>query len=112
MRIVLISGEYPPSVGGVADYTCHLAHALAGLGHRVAVLTSADEAFDTCAVEIGSHVEVRPDVREWGVLGLASTSRSVRSLAPDVVNFQYVPHMYGRGGFGVRLRQTHLHQPL
>ncbi len=99
MRIVLISGEYPPRVGGVADYTCHLAHALARLGHRVSVLTSSRGDDDKCAVEDDTQVDVHADVREWGVRGFAAISRGIRNLAPDVVNFQYVPHMYGRGGF-------------
>jgi glycogen synthase len=41
MRVVFISGEYPPDIGGVADYTYHLAHAVVRLGHNVSVLTSA-----------------------------------------------------------------------
>jgi len=113
MRIVLISGEYPPRIGGVADYTRHLAHALAGLGHHALVLTSADGRNSARGAEADGHVEVRPEVQNWGVLGGASVSRLVRDLAPDVVNFQYVPHMYGRGGLApgaailpLRLRRT------
>lgn len=38
MRIVLLTGEYPPQPGGVGDYTYHLAGALREQGHFVAVL--------------------------------------------------------------------------
>jgi len=99
MKIMLISGEYPPRIGGVADYTCHLAQALARLGHHVSVLTTANGRSDGWAMEAGDHVEVYPDVRDWGVRGAASISARVRDLTPDVIDFQYVPHMYGRGGF-------------
>ncbi len=99
MKIMLISGEYPPRIGGVADYTCHLAQALARIGHHVSVLTTANGRSDGWAMEAGDHVEVYRDVRDWGVRGAASISARVRDLTPDVIDFQYVPHMYGRGGF-------------
>jgi len=99
MKIVLISGEYPPRIGGVADYTCHLAQALARLGHHVSVLTTANGRSEGCAMEADGGVEIYPDVRDWGVRGAAAIGARVRDLTPDVVNFQYVPHMYGRGGF-------------
>jgi len=99
MKIVLISGEYPPRIGGVADYTCHLAQALARLGHHVSVLTTANGHSEGCAMEADGDVEVYPDVRDWGFRGAAAISARVRDLRPDVINFQYVPHMYGRGGF-------------
>jgi hypothetical protein len=40
LRVLMISGEYPPMEGGVADFTALLSGALAGLGCQVAVLTS------------------------------------------------------------------------
>lgn len=42
MRIVLLSGEYPPQPGGVGDYTRRLAVALGERGCRVAVVTIRD----------------------------------------------------------------------
>lgn len=95
---MLISAEYPPVTGGVADYTYHLAHALDRLGHRVAVLTTADGSGRTAAEQDGGGVEVVARVQGWGVLNLTTIGQIVRELAPDVVDLQYVPHMYGRGG--------------
>ena len=37
--LLFVSGEYPPDVGGVGDYTCHLQAALADLGWGSRVLT-------------------------------------------------------------------------
>ncbi len=39
-RLLFVTGEYPPLVGGIADYTQRLAHALAAQGVQVDVLTS------------------------------------------------------------------------
>lgn len=98
MRILMISAEYPPVMGGVADYTHHLAHALAALGHQVSILTSSDGRGDLRVEQNGGRVEVWPRLRGWGVLNLVSISQVVRELAPDIVDLQYVPHMYGPGG--------------
>lgn len=40
IRILFVSGEYPPLRGGVADYTARLRAALGQLGHRSIVLTA------------------------------------------------------------------------
>jgi glycosyltransferase involved in cell wall biosynthesis len=37
--IAFISGEYPPDVGGVGDYTCHLRHALERVGHHTSIVS-------------------------------------------------------------------------
>jgi glycosyltransferase involved in cell wall biosynthesis len=98
MRIVLISAQYPPVRGGVADYTYHLASALDRLGHRVAVLTTADGSDSTAVEQDGSGVEVLSRAQSWGVSSLMTIGHLVRELAPDIVDLQYVPQMYGRGG--------------
>ena len=38
--VCLITGEYPPASGGIADYSAHLAGALRARGVRVDVVTS------------------------------------------------------------------------
>lgn len=96
MRMVFISGEYPPSVGGVGDYTFHLAHAFADRGHEVSVVTSAAGA-NACEARQGDRV-TEYATAGWRVGDAVSTARAVRALRPDVVNFQYVPQMYGRAG--------------
>lgn len=40
MRVLMITGSYPPDVCGVGDYTARLSEALAGQGLEVCVLTS------------------------------------------------------------------------
>ena len=56
LRICFISADYPPEqVGGVARYTASQAHALAALGHEVAVMTRTSGA-PRIALEAGVWV--------------------------------------------------------
>ena len=98
MNIVLISADYPPTAGGVADHTYHLGHALASLGHQVQVLTSRRADCSVPAEQKCSAVDVAPIVGSWGMAGVVSAARWVSEAAPDLVGLQYVPTMYGRGG--------------
>ena len=44
MRVVLVSGIWPPDVGGPASHAPALADALCEAGHAVEVVTTADRA--------------------------------------------------------------------
>jgi glycosyltransferase involved in cell wall biosynthesis len=98
VKIALVSADYPPTAGGVADYTYHLGHALAELGHEVQVLTSRRTGCAPAAEQGHLAVDVAPVLESWGMRGVASAARWLRDAAPDVVGLQYVPAMYGRGG--------------
>src|SRR3954447_9033665 len=84
MRTLLISASYPPAPGGVADYTQHLARAIAELGHEVQVLTSsaprpAQGEYNDAAVE------VLRTVPRWGVAGLSEIVRTALKCVPDLI---------------------------
>jgi glycosyltransferase involved in cell wall biosynthesis len=72
MNIVLVSAEYPPETdyGGMGSYNYKLAHALSGLGHSVAVVSSSSRVEET-SVEADGPVSVyriaRPRGRFWGL---------------------------------------------
>ena len=68
--ILFISGEYPPDVGGVGDYTLRLRLALHERGHATSVLT-------------------RRDVKRWDARSLIS----IMGAAPTrgIVHIQYQP---------------------
>lgn len=85
MRVLLVTGEYPPMVGGIADYTHHLAGALARQGLRVAVLTRT--AAGTSSAAGPGHVELFADVERWRLSSLEAVRR--RARAYDVVHLQY-----------------------
>lgn len=87
MRILFVSGEYPPMQGGVGDYTWSLGSTLAGRGEEVHVLTSR-AAGPSHLVPPGVD-NVYPDVASWR-WGLARQVRQVaREVQPDVLHIQY-----------------------
>lgn len=93
----MVSGEYPPVPGGVADYTGHLAQALASRGQDVRVLTSQSSSFPkACPASAGIRVERL--LRGWGWPSVLQACRWAADVQPDIVSLQYVPHLYGRGG--------------
>lgn len=85
MRVALISGEYPPMRGGVADYTALLATSLTRFGVDVTVLTSSrvDMAFST------TTPPVFPWVENWGTRVWKRVADHVERLRPDVLHIQY-----------------------
>lgn len=90
MRVLLVSGSYPPMPCGVGDYTAQLARALARRGDvTVAVLTGiAAEG----VVEEG--VELFPVVRTWGFAEAPSIVGRIRRWRPDVVHIQFPTRYY------------------
>lgn len=82
MRILFVTGEYPPLPGGIADYTRHLGQALAEAGCEVSVLTSVG------AGQTGdSPVRVFATIRNWGLGVLPTIVRLMREY--DLVHIQY-----------------------
>jgi glycosyltransferase involved in cell wall biosynthesis len=71
--LLFVSGEYPPDIGGVADYTQHLQQALAAEGQ-------------------GSRALTRRHVRRWDARSLAGLLR--RAPRDGIVHIQYQPAAY------------------
>ena len=88
MRILLISGEYPPMQGGVGDYTHELGKAFVTLGADVDVLTSSS-ATGAQGVPGAAEPAVYPLVSRWSWNSLALILRQIGELRPDVVHIQY-----------------------
>ncbi|HEX6183920.1 MAG TPA: glycosyltransferase family 4 protein [Pyrinomonadaceae bacterium] len=97
----LITCEYPPRVGGVADHTRLVASGLAAEGDRVCVWCPAAEG-EAPGAEGG--VSVR---RELGSLRPSDLRRAGRALnefnAPRRLLVQWVPHGYGYRSMNVWL---------
>jgi glycosyltransferase involved in cell wall biosynthesis len=87
--ILVVSDLLPPKRGGLADHTLMLARGLAR--HRpVTVLTSP-------GADLQPGFTIRPTVRSWHDLrGLRK--EFARIPRETQILWQYVPHMYGRGG--------------
>ncbi|MFC4311612.1 glycosyltransferase [Steroidobacter flavus] len=92
MRILIITGSFPPMRCGVGDYTSQLAHTLASDGEStVAVLTSTE------ARPSRTHPDlcVLPIVDSWQWKELRKILRAVRSWGPDIIHIQYPTLGYG-----------------
>ncbi len=89
-RVLLVSPEYPPTPGGVGDYTALLARHLRNAGASIAVLTSGTGG-DTDE----DNVRVLRRVPGWG-RGLTRHVRdAVRDTGAEIVHIQYQTGMYG-----------------
>ncbi len=87
MRVLFVSGEFPPMQGGVGDYTRELGIALTDLECKVHVVTST-QASAVDGMQVHSIME-RWDWSCWRVL-----LDLVRRLEPDVVHIQYQAAAY------------------
>jgi glycosyltransferase involved in cell wall biosynthesis len=88
----VVTGEYPPQMGGVSDYTHQISGELAKGGDRVHVWAPAAhlEAFH----EETAQVHALP--AGFGARWLRELDRQLKSYSsPRNILIQYVPHMYG-----------------
>jgi glycosyltransferase involved in cell wall biosynthesis len=87
----IITGEYPPQLGGVSDYTRLVANGLAAAGHAVQIWAPRCDRADNAA----DAVEVHRLPGHFGPPALAAITRAVRASPDSTVLVQYVPHAYG-----------------
>ena len=90
-RILLVTGEYPPMQGGVADYTRELARAFVRAGREVGVLTSTQAVppMEDAGVALFPHID------RWGWGLWDALDAFTADWQPDVVHFQYQTAAYG-----------------
>jgi glycosyltransferase involved in cell wall biosynthesis len=100
LRVLVVSGIWPPDVGGPASHAPEVAGFLHGRGHRVDVVTTAHSAPAQEAYEV-RWVSRRVPVGVRHVLGAALIGRL--AAAADVV---YTTGMFGRSALGSRLART------
>ena len=88
----IITGEYPPQSGGVADYTRLVARGLAAAGDEVHVWAPAVPGPEPD--DPGVTVHRLPG--RFGPQGLAALDAGLRRLpGPARILVQYVPHAFG-----------------
>lgn len=91
MKVLLVTGSYPPDKCGVGDYTYHLAEAIsANVNVEVAVLTNLSKIES----EHGSKVKKFRRMPSWKNISLFEIKRVVSEFRPDVVHIQYPTQGY------------------
>lgn len=90
MKLVFLTGEYPPMQGGVADHTLHLAGHLAAPDVQLAILTSVKAA----PCDLSAQAAVHPIIRNWGVGCWRQIDHFLKAHRPDVVHIQYQAAAY------------------
>ena len=87
MKVLFITGEFPPMQGGVGDYTRELGLALGDLGCEVEVATS---------IQAGpvAGLEIHPVVEQWNWGSWRILLDLVHRSRPDVVHIQYQAAAY------------------
>jgi glycosyltransferase involved in cell wall biosynthesis len=87
VKILFVTGEFPPMEGGVGDYTREIALALAEQGCQVDVLTSIH-------AQPVAGLGVLPLVERWGWGSWRTLLETIHQTAPDVVHIQYQAAAY------------------
>ncbi|MSQ10899.1 MAG: glycosyltransferase [Dehalococcoidia bacterium] len=90
MRVCLVSAEYAPLVGGLADYTRLLAGHLAQQGAEVRVLATTD-----CHGEPTDAFQVEGSVPRWNFGVFRALRQMIDGFRPDVVHLQFQTAAYG-----------------
>ncbi len=94
----IITGEYPPAPGGVADYTRALAQALAAAGDEVHVWAPSIDG--GLSADPGVQLHSLPE--GYRPAGLRRLSRELCRLpGPKRILVQYVPHAFGMRALNV-----------
>ena len=95
MKVCLVTGEYPPMRGGVADYTAFLSAALSRHGVSTSVITSERaRALRPEAPTNGTTAEVYT-VPSWDYRCLRRIGEIVQATRPDVLHLQYQTGAFG-----------------
>jgi glycosyltransferase involved in cell wall biosynthesis len=91
LRVLIITGSYPPDNCGVGDYTLHLAEALAARPDiEVGVLTSvsAPTTLESSSVKV---FRIMPN---WSIKRTQQIKQFVSEFKPDIVHIQYPTQRY------------------
>jgi glycosyltransferase involved in cell wall biosynthesis len=91
MRWHLVTGEYPPQIGGVGDYTRAVATALSGAGDDVHVWCPGSSGD---SVEHGVHVH--RSAGSWSRTDRDRLSSQLHAAGDGTVVVQWVPHAFGQ----------------
>jgi glycosyltransferase involved in cell wall biosynthesis len=92
MRILEVTGEYPPMQGGVGDFTRALARAFVAHGHEARVLTRF--LADALQHEVDTGIHIHRVMSQWGWETRRHIDAFLNLYPADVVNLQYQAAAY------------------
>lgn len=92
MRILFITGEFPPMQGGVGDCTNEIALALAKRGVEVSVLTTEDGRQTTTD---DRSISILRSVKKWDWGALGEIRKAIGETRADIYHFQYQTAAFG-----------------
>ena len=91
MRILIITGSFPPMKCGVGSYTQRLAIALAERrAVSVGILTDKDAANNT----LSANFETYAVIKKWHFFELLKVIKCVLNFNPDIIHIQYPTQGY------------------
>ncbi|HEX2924246.1 MAG TPA: glycosyltransferase family 4 protein, partial [Chloroflexota bacterium] len=93
-RVLMVTGEYPPALGGVGDYTALLCRQLVSAGAAVSVLTGTQTGSPSTPTSTAEPQLFRV-IPRWGFTSLESVSCLAAKLECNVVHLQYQAAAYG-----------------
>ena len=93
MRVLFVTGEFPPMQGGVGDYSALLARALREQGAEVSVLTSARASKKQMTAEDARWT--LPIMRNWGTNCWRTILQAASERKADIVHVQYQTAAFG-----------------
>lgn len=97
MRVLLVTGGYPPEPCGVGDYTEKLAKELAKNAEiNVGVLTGSNP--ERIRTE-SSDTELMDSISQWNFTNLIKIINKARSWKPNIIHFQYPSRAFTRPAF-------------
>lgn len=96
MRLVIISGDFPPRISGVGDYAFHVAGTAAKMRTDVTVITTKHNSVNGSSG--ASSIDVRPIMGKWQFSEVKRVCKALNeSDAKTILNIQYYcPFTYGR----------------
>lgn len=96
INVLIITGDFPPRISGVGDYSAHIAKSLIDLGVSATVITTGME-FSNNGRSIGS-MDVRYVISRWAMSEVNKILNLIeKSDSRTVINIQYYcPFTYGR----------------
>ena len=94
MRVLLVTGSYPPMRCGIGDYSCNLVEALtADPEIHIGVLTSVSGG----KTDKTDGIEFFPVLEKWSLAEAPKVIKIIRHWSPDIVHIQYPSQGYGNG---------------